>query len=402
MFEPLIVAALISLSDPVGDATGNGTLTPPSAEVYRNLAPFDLLGVTVTDDPQLTLRIEMASLSNPFDLPLGFSLPVIEVYLSGEEQGRNELLPGSGMQLPPGQGWEVAVRLTGEQATAYRTSSAPGGVETAPVSVTTNGNELLVRTPYPRPESPRVYAVTGLYDLFGATPWRPLERQESPWAFSSESQRLPVVDLLAQREGRQAEAIDAGVLPPAGGRSRLPGAIWLVLMAVGLLVALAGVAMRIVGRRPPVAAADAGGDPPVDEPVSWESEPTVAPVEAPESRRPFTWDSSALLTEPGEEEDFDEELESEFGEPLADAGSYGREASGDAWQRPVPLPFRRSRGNDTTAPDSDSEPEMVRDEADEVADEDEGSAGHDEPVEAEPPATDEPGAYEVENEKERP
>ncbi|HEX7004687.1 MAG TPA: glucodextranase DOMON-like domain-containing protein [Trueperaceae bacterium] len=366
MFEAFVMAALITLSDPAGDAVGNGSLTPPSAEVYRNLAPFDLRQVTVTDDPQLTLRIEMGSLSDPFELPMGFSLPVIEVYVSGEEGGRNELLSGSGMRLPQGQGWEVAVRLTGAQATAYRTSSAPGGVESAPATVTTVGNELLVTTPYPRPDRPRVYAITGLYDLFGASPWRPLERQESPWAFSSETQRLPVVDVLARGETRQSQAIDAGILPPARNSSPIPGAFWLVLMAVGLLVSLAGVAMRVLSR--PVAA-DPGGDdgphprdPTSPDPVSWEAvpKPEAASGSEPE-RRPFTWDSSALLTEPSDEE-LDAELENEFGHPQAQkVGSGGKETG--TWQRPVPLPFRRTGPGEPRRPDGEADPEVVRDEA---------------------------------------
>ena len=368
MFEAFLITALLSITDPSGDATGNGSLRPPSSEVYRNLAPFDLRSVTVTDDPQLTLRIEMGSLSDPFELPLGFSLPVIEAYVSSGEGGRNELLPGSGMRLPNGQGWEFAIRLTGEQATAYRVGSGTGGIETAPASVTAVGNELVVVTPFPRPDRSQLYALTGLYDLFGATPWRPVERQESPWAFSSESQSSPVIDVLAQDEERQIQAIAAGVLPPARSRRDLPGSLWLVLMALGLIVALAGVGVRILARRNARGtAADAGAAesetvPSPAGPVSWQTGPGEAVAEPDETaRKAFTWDSSALLIEPSQEE-LDEELEHEFGASANDRVGSGHFDTADAWQRPIPLPYRPSAAESGTLHDEGGvEPEVVRD-----------------------------------------
>lgn len=382
MFEAFLVAALLTATDPVGDAVGDGSLAPPSAAVYRNLAPFDLRQVTVTDDPQLTLEIEMGSLSDPFDLPLGFSLPVIEVYLSGREGGRNDLLPGSGMRLPPEQGWEVAVRLTGEQATAYLVNSGPGGVETAPAAVTVEGNQLLVSTPFPRPDRPRLYAITGLYDLFGATPWRPVDPRESPWAFSSESQRVPVVDVLARDDAGQVRAIETGILTSAGGRGSLPGTVWLVLMALGLIIALAGVVLRVLTRpRPapleddgeacegevpgavdPAPAAASAPDPGRASEEATETGAGAAPHEPP--LRPFTWDSSALLTEADDEEELAEEFENEFGGRNA-ARSVSKYTS-DAWQRPVPLPLRSSAAVESGASaDDDEEPEVLREQTEE-------------------------------------
>ncbi|MEX2535776.1 MAG: glucodextranase DOMON-like domain-containing protein [Trueperaceae bacterium] len=438
MFESLLVAALLTVSDPSGDVTGGGTLSPPSAAVYRNLATFDLRQVTVTDDPQLTLVIEMGSLSNPFELPLDFSLPVIEVYVSGDEGGRAELLSGSGMRLAPQQVWELAVRLTGEEATAYRATG--GGTETATPEVTSDGNSLVVATPFPRPERPRLYAITGLYDLFGATPWRPVDDQESPWAFSSDSQRRPVVDVLARDEAAQRQALESGVLTPMGGRMATTGAIWLILMAVGLLLSLLGIAVRTVSRRTPSARMGnaeepspmptrPGGVNPTtgadnEDPASYRWQPRetragsmpnsgsvvavekageadtgaaeTGPVERranegkeeegseeaaaqqktaePPQMKPFTWDSSALLTDPGDDEaygsDFADGFGAEFGRPEA------RSSSKDVWQRPVPLSFntagtsgaRRSdagSGSDGAGDrgtEADDDLELVRDE----------------------------------------
>jgi hypothetical protein len=390
VFEALLVAAAISLTDPAGDVVGAGSLRPPSAAVYRNLAPFDLRQVTVADGEQLTVEIEMGSLANPFELPLGFSLPVIELYIEGREGGETELLGGSGMSLPDGRTWEVALRLTGEAAAAYRAGAS--GLESAVPEVSVEGNVLTVSTAFPRPERPRVYAMVGLYDLFGSSPWRPVDEAESPWAFSSPSQRLPVVDVLARDSGVQAQAIEQRTMPASGGRRLAKGAVWLVLMALGLLVALLGIAMRAFARRfgpsgdmergqladehggktdgeragvsggpsggeeladepPPRAAPTGAGMDPAESPLSpdqgaWGDRPEEGGFDS-DGEEPFTWDSSALLTEPHDEEP---------SEPFPRVEPVDRTA---VWARPVPLPIK----DETAAEEVDDENhlEVVRD-----------------------------------------
>lgn len=241
----LVLAALL-LVDPSGDARGAGDLTPPTAAVYSSTAPFDLVEVEVLEASTLTLRVRLADRPNPGELVNGITLPVIDLYVDSDEGGQEELLPGPGLRMPAGRGWNVAIRVTGDAAFARRATD--GSDVNHPVTVTPDGDALRIATPFAAPErTPRVHALTGVYDAFDADAWRPLTRSPSPWAFSSETARFPVVDLLAEDDAAQQAALRSGVLPL--GRSPEPAAPWLVLMVLGLVIAVAGLLLRSrVGR----------------------------------------------------------------------------------------------------------------------------------------------------------
>ncbi len=240
----VLATALLHLQDPVGDAVGDGSLAPPTAPVYANTADFDLQSVSVMDDPKLTVRVTLGSISNPGHLPNGFSSPIIEVYLDTGPGGSSALLPGSGMVMPAKHGWNVALRATGDQVYAVtpRAQGDPGSWPHLPASVEVQGNTLLIHTDLPRPEHAVIYALTGVYDPFASDAWRPLTSSVSPWAFSSAKQRVPVVDLLASSQRAQRRAIDSGVLAPY--RARTHGLGWLLLMVLGVIIAAAGTMLR--------------------------------------------------------------------------------------------------------------------------------------------------------------
>jgi hypothetical protein len=245
MIHLLVLAvAALHLQDPAGDAVGDGTLTPPTAPVYANSSAFDLQSVSVTDAPELTVRVTMGSLPDPGKLPNGFSNPIIEVYLDTGRGGAEQLLPGSGMAMPAKHGWNIALRATGDEAYAVvaKKQGSPASWPREPVSVDVQGNTITLHTNLKRPQHAEVYALTGVYDPFTKDGWRPLTTSVSPWAFSSPKQRVPVVDLLAATQASQRRQIDTGVLAPY--RSPTHGIGWLLLMALGLITAAAGLVIR--------------------------------------------------------------------------------------------------------------------------------------------------------------
>ena len=251
MIHLLVLAvAALQLQDPAGDAVGDGTLVPPTAPVYANTADFDLQTVTLTSDPNLTVRVQLGSVSDAARLPNGFSNPIIEVYLDTAPGGAQQLLPGSGMAMPPKHGWEIALRATGDEAYAVEAQSqgSPASWPRLPVTVDVQGNAITLHTSIPRPDRADLYALTGVYDPFTKDGWRPLTSGVSPWAFSSASQQVPVVDLLASSQHAQRREIDSGVLSPY--RSPLHGLGWLVLMVLGLVTAAAGLVLRRRVRAP--------------------------------------------------------------------------------------------------------------------------------------------------------
>jgi len=251
MIHLLVLAvAALHLQDPAGDAVGDGTLAPPTAPVYANTADFDLQSVTLTSDPKLTVRVQLGAVSDAAGLPNGFSNPILEVYLDTRPGGAQQLLPGSSMAMPPKHGWEIALRATGDEAYAVeaRSSGSPGSWPRLPVTVDVQGNSITLHTQLRRPGRADVYALTGVYDPFTTDGWRPLTSSVSPWAFSSPSQRVPVVDLLASNQSAQRREIDSGVLSPY--RSALHGLGWLLLMVLGLTTAAAGLVLRRRVRAP--------------------------------------------------------------------------------------------------------------------------------------------------------
>ena len=249
MIAALLVATVLSVSDPAGDAVGDGSLRMPTALVFRTQGAFDARGIEVYDRPEFSFGVIMEALANPWDLPLGFSLPIIEVYLdAGGEEGQEELLPGSGMRLPEGRSWDFAFRITGDAFHMFQAN--PGG---DPIDVTGDyAAELRVEddtiglfTALPRPDRFSLYGMVGGYDPFTESGWRPVLAEPTPFAFSSERQTLPVVDVIADSFELQVRAIESGVLPEIRAATAASG--WLVAAGAGLLISLLGLGLRLAG-----------------------------------------------------------------------------------------------------------------------------------------------------------
>ena len=285
----LAVAAWLFVQDPVGDTTRD-TLQPPTASVYRSLSPFDVTSLEITDADELTFNITLGSLANPFDLPNGFSFPILELYLSNETEGSAELLPGSQMSLPEGTTWRYALRLTGDRVQAF---VAEGGnvlevTDRQPVTLTRDGTTLTLATSLPRPDTGSVYGVVGSYSPFSPSGWRPLSAQPSPWAFSSDTTTLPVIEVIAEDDAAQARALQTGVLPPLRPTVKPTRTWngWLVLMVAGGVVALAGVVgrFRVGGGAATVAEDDA----PTEDDVPAENAPSAdSSTPTQEDKAPF-------------------------------------------------------------------------------------------------------------------
>jgi hypothetical protein len=248
---PLAILALLTLQDPANDALGDGSLSPPTAAIHGSIDPYDIREFAVLAEDTLAFSVTMGSLSNPLDLPYGFSFPIIEVYFGDGESGATQLLPGSGMRLDDA-GWRYAFRLTGDGLRLY-TADLQGEVtditSTTTLEFSTLGNTITVRTPLLRPEILTIYAITGMYSPFSITGWQPLSREPAPWAFSGDAD-YPVLDVLSStREGQQS-ALATGILSTIRSEPvREPWNPWLTVMLGGVAIAFIGVGGRMVAGR---------------------------------------------------------------------------------------------------------------------------------------------------------
>jgi len=254
--ELLVLASMLRL-DPSGDAHGAGELIPPTAEIYSSLGPFDLVAVEVTSAPQLVVRVRLGEIPDPGGLRNGVTLPVVDVYLDTAEGGREELLPGPGMRMPPGRGWEIALRVHGDDAYAVLADD-PERLP-RPLTVIREADVLRLETQVPAPdELHEIHALTGVYDPFSVDGWRPLAGSPSPWAFASEAVAPPVVDLLAEDDEAQRAALQAFTLPSSPRAGTEVG--WLIAMVAGLGVAIVGLWLRRRVPAVPAPAPSSGGD----------------------------------------------------------------------------------------------------------------------------------------------
>ena len=230
-------------------AEGDGSLRPPSAPRYADPAWYDIVDVQLLEGDPIRVRVTLGAVDDGAGLALGLSQPILEIYLDTEPGGAASLLPGSGLQMPIGEGWQLALRVTGDGAWGWLADAA-GGVDLAapmPIEVLVDGRAVTLLTPFPRPaEPPRIYAISGVYDPFRPDGWRPLTREPSAWAFSSPTQASPVVDVYPSDPTSRAAALARGELPRiAGGAGIDYGTwLWLSLMIVGLLLAVAGLVAR--------------------------------------------------------------------------------------------------------------------------------------------------------------
>jgi hypothetical protein len=248
MIEALFLAAILSVTDPAGDTHGDGSLRAPTDVVFRTPGVFDVETFDVHDTPELGFSLTMGHLNNPWGLPNGFSLPIIEIYLDTGEEGLEALLPGSGMRLPPGRTWNYAFRMTGDSFEVF----APDNVTGEPTLITTalgaqltvQDNTLIITTRLERPQVFSMYGMVGGYDPFRDNGWRPVLAQSSPWAFTSPVQGLPVVDVIADTAELQEQAIRLGILPEM--RSSAQNSRWLLVAGLGALLGLIGVAGRLM------------------------------------------------------------------------------------------------------------------------------------------------------------
>lgn len=280
----LLILAALTLTDPTGDAFGDGELVAPTSPIYANPAIFDIhelhvdrIGGEGTLRPA-EVRLTLAGVALDPSMASGFSGAVFDVYIDTGEGGIEHTLPGPGMLMPPNSGWEYALRIGPDAAFAVAhdglvpdadstDTDADAGADAGadlvaavmlpdgrmlartPVTVVIDGNTLRVMLPWNLPSQYYAYAVSGVHDSFSASAWRQLAAAPSPWAFSGGNQRVPVVDLIADSQAEQVRALQDGVLPRVGGTSG-GGWPWLLVMAAGVGLAVYGLLQR---RRAPAA-----------------------------------------------------------------------------------------------------------------------------------------------------
>lgn len=275
-----LLAVLFHIADPASDAIGDGTLTPPTAPLYASSAVFDIRELTLhaTDDGELTVVLEMATLERDGDYENGFRSLIADVYLDTAPGGENMLNTPGEWLLEPDETWNYLVRITPDGT--YGLAPDMELVDADELVTTVHESQIIVALPSTllaaEEYEPYAYALTGLYDPFAANLWREVESAPSPWAFSSDAALpTPVLDITAADFDIQAKAFENRVLPKEHvtvSRSL----IWIAVMFAGLLIAIVGWLLRLQ-KRPAAAVTDAASDADVNEDQPTEADVAPAP-----------------------------------------------------------------------------------------------------------------------------
>jgi hypothetical protein len=236
-------------------------LLAPTSPVYAEFAWYDLVAVRWVEPEanRVWLEVELAATDPAGTGPLGLRQPIVEVYVDDGGGGAATLLPGSGLRMPDGDGWRHAVRITGDGVWWWQAAiDGRGLLPPRSLPAVLDGRVVRIAWPTDLPGDVRVYAISGVYDPFSPDGWRPLAPTASPWAFASEENGPPVIDVLpggtdAWERARDGRALVRDATASASGRGGASGWYWWALMAVGLGLASGGLWWR---SRPPSA-----GDP---------------------------------------------------------------------------------------------------------------------------------------------
>ena len=205
-------------TDPVGDDHGMGSLVYPTAGVFDIPGLFDLLSYTIFDQGDKWLLVfEFYALPNPWGGPLGFSHPIINLYLDTQPGGLTEAHPdGDAMQVRfhPDHPWNFFVKVAGWPDYGRHLFTADG--ETHLIDVTTDPAQRLVLVRIPKDLVPEIrgahYVMVASQDGFGPDHIRPVARSAGEWIGGGSPAPIvaPLVfDYLAP-EGYTQEAILSG------------------------------------------------------------------------------------------------------------------------------------------------------------------------------------------------
>ncbi len=187
---------LFSVSDPQGDALGDGVYALPST--VKDGSVLDIRTFTASEvNQKLELKISFGSVQNPERAPNGFSEPVIDVFLNSERGGIEEF-GSTGFHSPPGRGWRYHLRVNGWNALLETAKNAPQAAQVSSrVGVVVDGANIVLTTQLPG-DAYRYWAFVSLYDPLSKYGVTEVSSVASALRLSSNLQDAPtVLDVLS-------------------------------------------------------------------------------------------------------------------------------------------------------------------------------------------------------------
>ncbi len=135
---------IISYIDPVSDIYGPGDYQYPE-KLKEFIGNLDLRKIEVDEKyDERIITIELSTIDNPYLASLGFSLPIIDIYIDinhGPGLGRTSLLEGRKAYTASSDAWEYCISINGWEKAVYNTVDTKIGepeISVSPVDKTIN------------------------------------------------------------------------------------------------------------------------------------------------------------------------------------------------------------------------------------------------------------------------
>lgn len=238
---------LLSLPDPVGDASGDGSYVLPSAPALRASA-FDIRSLNVQNvGGKLQLSVALSGVDNPWQAQSGWSGVVLDIFVKTQSGGRS-IMDDLSLSTPGALGWQEHYRLNGFGVQHFRADSQTPD-QTAPSEVkdqnkvTVRGTDIVLDTDLSASNSYAYWVTTSVYTPLNASGVLPATGDSGPTSLQSASAGTPApLDVLLS--GDQRNIYLSGTLLPVGqttdyrALSLLGIAVACLLLTIGLAVVL--------------------------------------------------------------------------------------------------------------------------------------------------------------------
>lgn len=143
-----LLAAQITVTDPAGDARGDGGYVLPTRPAIT-AEMLDLRAFTAdTTGQTMRFTVSFGQMGNPWNAPGGFSAGVTDIFVKGALGGQ-QVLADTGLRVRGQGGWQYHLRVTGVGATLTEANTLGRLTVRAAPTVRVDGTSLVIDTDLP-------------------------------------------------------------------------------------------------------------------------------------------------------------------------------------------------------------------------------------------------------------
>lgn len=143
-----LLAAQITVTDPAGDARGDGGYMLPTRPAIT-AEMLDLRAFTAdTTGQTMRFTVSFGQMGNPWNAPGGFSAGVTDIFVKGALGGQ-QVLADTGLRVRGQGGWQYHLRVTGVGATLTEANTLGRLTVRAAPTVRVDGTSLVIDTDLP-------------------------------------------------------------------------------------------------------------------------------------------------------------------------------------------------------------------------------------------------------------